>query len=182
MQANLRAPYLAKALTCWNWKCALLSATARSLVYLAAMTRSGTHGRLAIVLVEVVYVTLTAGLYAGVQQRALAIRSRFVGNSIVVLGVPAMAQVLDWLAHRASRAPAPQRATLAVAVFTALSALFHLHLMRSGAFLTGRGERTLADDLRRMPRLTAAFLLKPLALLPAFGGRTERTADQEAAA
>ena len=63
--------FFTRALSCWNWKCAMLSATARSLVYLAAMARSGPQGRMAVVLVEMGYVTFTAGLYAGLQQKAL---------------------------------------------------------------------------------------------------------------
>jgi hypothetical protein len=154
---------LAQAFSWWNWKCALLSATVRSLVYLAAMAHSGPHGRLAVVLVEVAYVSLTAGIYAGMQQRALGLRARWLGNLIVVLGVPALAQTLDWLAHRVSGAAAPGRAILAVSIFAAFSALFHLHVMRNGAFLTGCG-RSLFDDFRHMPGLVAGFIVKPVAI------------------
>jgi hypothetical protein len=154
---------LRQALSWWNWKCALMSATARSLVYLVAMTRSGLPGRFAVVLVEIGYFTLTAGVYAGMQQKALTLRFRMWGNLIVVLGVPGLAQALDWLAHRFAGAAAPGRATLAVCVFAALSALFHLHVMRKGAFLSGQG-RSLLDDFRRIPRLVAGFVLSPVAL------------------
>jgi hypothetical protein len=167
---------LRQALSWWNWKCALMSATARSLVYLVAMTRSGLPGRFAVVLVEIGYVTLTAGVYAGMQQKALALRSRMWGNLLVVLGVPGLAQALDWLAHRVVGAAVPGRATLAVCVFAALSALFHLHVMRKGAFLTGQG-RSLLDDFRRIPRLVAGFVLKPVALFAGlFVGQTSRLA------
>jgi hypothetical protein len=130
---------LKQALSCWNWKCALLSATARSVVYLVAMARTGLPGRFAVVLVEIAYVTLTAGVFAGMQQKALGLRSRFLGNLVVVLGVPGLAQAMDWLAHRISGAAVPAKATLVVSVFAAVSALFHLHVMRNGAFLTGHG-------------------------------------------
>ncbi len=162
MDQSSLPPSLKRVLTCWNWKCALLSATARSIVYLAAMVRTGARGGLFIVLVEILYVTVTAGTYAGLQQRALELRSRFLGNLTIVLGVPMLAQLFDWLAHRLVGAPVPPRATLAVCAFAALSALFHLHVMRSGAFLTGHKGRTLRDDFRRMPRLIAAFILAPL--------------------
>ena len=98
-----RSPFFAQAIVCWNWKCALMSATARSLVYLAAMARTGLQSGLPVVLVEMVYVTLTAGLYAGLQQRALGFRSRLLGNLTVVLAVPMLAQILDWLAGGCSR-------------------------------------------------------------------------------
>jgi hypothetical protein len=153
----------AQVFSWWNWKCALLSATARSLVYLVAMAYSGLHGRLAIVLVEVVYVSLTAGIYAAMQQRALELRSRVLGNLIVVFGVPGLAQVLDWIAHRVTGSAAPSRAILAVSLFSVFSALFHLHVMRNGVLLTGCG-RSLFDDFRRMPGLVAGLVIKPVGL------------------
>jgi len=163
-----------------------MSATARSAVYLMAMMRAGHDGAgvssgLAVVLVEMAYVILTAGLYAGLQQRALSIRSRLAGNLAVVVGVPGLAQILDWVTHRAVGASAPGRATLAVCVFAGISALFHLHVMRSGAFLTGGRGRSLLDDFRRMPRLVAGFVAAPVVLLAAFGGWLTRTAESEAA-
>ncbi|MGO9936193.1 MAG: hypothetical protein ACLPH3_00840 [Terracidiphilus sp.] len=158
-----------------------MSATMRSLVYLAAMARSGPHGRLAVMAVEIAYVTLTAGIYAGMQQRALAFRSRLLGNFVVAVGVPGLAQLLDWLAHRAVGPDAPPKALFAVCVFTLLSALLHLHVMRRGVFLTGNAGRTLADDFRRLPRLVLGFVLRPLALLSAFNGRIAGTAESEGA-
>jgi hypothetical protein len=173
------SPVRAQVFACWNWKCALMSATARSLVYLAALARSGPHGRVAIILVEIGYVALTAGVYAGLQQRALALRSRLLGNLIVVLGVPALAQFVDWLTHRAVGAPVPMRATVAVSIFAGISALFHLFVMRRGVFLTGQG-RSLGDDFRRIPRLIAGFVAAPVVFLMSLVGRSEPTAESEA--
>ena len=173
MQPN-RSPLLAQALSCWNWKCALLSASVRSVVYLTALARSGPHKRLSIVLVEIAYVTLTAGIYAGAQQRALNLRSRLQGNSIIAVVVPALSQILDWLAHGAVGTPVPLRAMVAVSIFTLVSALFHLFVMRRGVFLTGQG-RSLADDFRRIPRLLASFVAAPVALFISFAGRSTPT-------
>jgi len=100
---------LRQAFAYWNWKCALISATARSLVYLAAMAHTSPHRALPVVLVEVGYVTLTAGVYAGMQQNALRLRSRLFGNLIVVLGVPGLGQTLDWFTHRLTRTVATHR-------------------------------------------------------------------------
>ena len=158
-----------------------MSATARSIVYLAAMARNGLRGGQAIVLVEIAYVTLTAGVYAAMQQRALSFRSRLLGNLTIVFGVPGMAQILDWIAHRFAGAAAPGKATLAVSVFAIVSALFHLHAMRRGVFLTGRSGRSLAEDFRRMPGLVAGFIAAPAVLLFAMGGRQVRAVQSEAA-
>lgn len=167
----------ARALCCWNWKCALLSASMRSLVYVAAMAGARQHGAWGVVLVEIVYVTATAGLYAGLQQRGLGLRSRLLGNLIVVLAVPALAQSLDWLAHRAVGHAASGKVTGAVCLFTLISALFHLYVMRNGAFLTGAIGRTLLDDFRRMPRLTMGFLAQPVQWLSSLYARAVPRAD-----
>lgn len=143
----------AQALACWNWKCALLSAAIRSAVYLAALTHARLHTAFALVAVEIGYVALTGGLWAGLQQRALGLRSRLAGNLLIVLAVPGLSQVCDWLAHRAAGPAAPPRALAAVCAFTLVSALFHLHVMRRGVFLTGTAGRSLADDFRRIPGL-----------------------------
>lgn len=145
-----------------------MSATARSVVYLAAMSRKGVKESLAVVLVEIAYVSLTAGIYAGMQQKALGLRPRVLGNLIITIGVPGLAQALDWLTHRLSGAPVTGNATLAVCIFAALSALFHLHVMRQGAFLTGTG-RSLLDDFRRMPLIVAGFVMRPVVLLRRLG-------------
>ena len=180
MQPASRSALFAQALSCWNWKCALLSATARSLVYLAAMARTGFSGRLAVVVVEISYVTLTAGLYAGLQQKALGFRSRLLGNLTIAFAVPGLAQSLDWLAHRAAGAVAPPRATFAVCIFTALSALFHLYVMRRGVFLSGRGS-SLLDDFRRIPRLIAGFVVRPVAVISTLSLRLARTIESQTA-
>ncbi len=177
--------FSAQVLSCWNWKCALVSASARSVVYLLAMARtggqSGTRGSLAIVLVEIAYVTMTSGFYAGLQQKALAIRSRVLGNGLIILGVPWLAQAFDWLAHRAAGAPAPPKATIAVLFYATLSAVFHLYVMRRGAFLTGNEGRALRNDIRRIPRLIGGFVLAPIQLISAGAGRILRVMGAEAA-
>ena len=175
-----RSPFVAQVFSCWNWKCAILSATARSLVYLAAMAHSSRANRGAVVLVEIAYVTFTAGIYAALQQRALGLRSRALGNFMVAVGVPALAQALDWTAHRITGAAAPGRATLSVCIFAAVSALFHLHVMRNGVFLTGHG-RSLADDFRRIPRLIAGFAARPFVLLACWFARPASALKSEAA-
>jgi hypothetical protein len=179
MMLDSQPPLRARVLTCWNWKCALLSATARSLVYLAALARSGCHDRISIVLVEIVYVALTAGIYAGLQQRALRFRSQLLGNLTVVPGVPTLAQFIDWLAHRFAGAPLPLRATVAVSIFACVSALFHLYVMRRGVFLSGHGF-SLRDDFRRIPRLIVGFVAAPFTLGLSQAGRAERAAESEA--
>lgn len=179
MVPTKRSPFLGQVLSCWNWKCALLSASARSLVYIVAMLHTHRAHRGAVVLVEMAYVTLTAGIYAALQQRALGLRSRPLGSLIVVLGVPGLAQVLDWSVHYLTGAPAPGRATVAVCIFAAISAFFHLHVMRNGVFLSGHGH-TLADDFRRIPRLVAEFVAIPFVLVSGWAARLDTALESDA--
>ena len=180
MKLTKRFPLKTHALACWNWKCALMSAVARSVVYLLAMAHGSPHSRLAVITVEMGYVILTAGLWAGLQQMALGLRSRIMGNLAVAVAVPGLSQLFDWLAHRAAGATAPPHATLAVCVFAGISALFHLHVMRRGAFLSGHG-RSLAEDFRRIPRLAAGFILQPLGLISSQALKLARIVESEAA-
>jgi hypothetical protein len=133
------------------------------------------------VLVEMAYVALTSGLYAGLQQKALGVRSRLLGNAVIVIGVPWLAQTFDWLAHRAAGAPAPARATVAVLCYGTVSALFHLYVMRRGAFLTGRAGRPLGNDFRRVPRLIGGFVLAPVVMISAGAARLIRVKGAEGA-
>jgi len=134
-----------------------------------------------VVLVEMAYVVLTSGLYAGLQQKALGVRSRVLGNAIIVLGVPWLAQAFDWLAHRAAGAPAPPKATIAVLLYATLSALFHLYVMRRGAFLTGSEGRSLRNDLRRVPRLVGGFAMFPVMIIAVWANRLTGVKGIEAA-
>lgn len=158
----------------WNWKCALMSAVVRSLLYGVAMMRGNGHERMVVIGVEMLYVTLTAGAYAGMQQWALRLRRRWLGDICIVILVPGLSQVLDWLAHRVVGAPAPARALTGAAVFTLISALFHRHVMRHGTFLTGDSESSMAEDFRRIPRLVVSFVVWPGAVLRSLHGRIER--------
>ncbi len=69
---------------------------------------------------------------------------------------------------------------LGVSIFAALSALFHLYVMRRGAFLTNHDGRSLADDFHRIPRLFAGFVAVPARLLALPTGRSTRAAESGA--
>jgi hypothetical protein len=58
--------------------------------------------------------------------------------------------------------------------------LFHLYVMRKGAFLTGQG-RSLYEDLRRIPRLLAGFATTPFTLVAAWTSTPTDKVESEAA-
>lgn len=162
-------------LRCWNWKAALLSVTMRS-VALFCFVDHGAGDRLQAALhaglVEAAHVSLTAGVYASLQQRSLGVRPRWLGNVLIVAGVPMGAQAVDYLLQKAAGTPHMQAASLGMVGWGLLSALFHLHLMRHGSMLVGEGAGTLRSDLRRMPRLVVLFVAAPVMALAGKGARS----------
>jgi hypothetical protein len=172
----------ARVSTCWNWKCALMSATVRAVVIAVAMAHASLRESLSVGLVEIAYVSLTAGLYAGMQQQALSIRPRWAGNLAIVVLVPGLSQAVDWAVHRGVGAPVTHRALLSVCAFTLLSALFHLHVMRKGTFLTGSEGPSLAEDFVRLPRLIASFAAWPVAALLSRPAPANPATEEELAA
>jgi hypothetical protein len=59
-------------------------------------------------------------------------------------------------------------------VFAIVSAFFHLHVMRSGAFLTGRRGLAFVEDFRRIPQLALSFVAKPVEFVAELPARLER--------
>jgi len=158
-----------------------MSATVRAFVYAAAMLRPGPGLKegVAVIVVEMLYVTVTSGLYAGMQQHALLIKRRWLGDLAIVVGVPGLSQALDWLLHIAAGAPTPHKALLSVCIFTLLSALFHRHVMRRGTFLTGCEGLSLTQDFRRVPKLILSFAASPFAFTLSLPDRFARVARSE---
>jgi hypothetical protein len=136
------------------------------------MAHRGHAGWSGVILVEMGYVTLTSGVYAALQQRAIRIRSRVLGSLTVALGVPGLAQLLDWTAHRITSTAVAGRVTFSVCLFALISAVFHLHLMRKGMLLAGSG-RSLVDDLHGIAKLILRAFLRPFAFAGAIPSPAE---------
>jgi hypothetical protein len=142
----------------WNWKTASITASIRGSIFLIAL---GRHGGQTGALIEIAYVVVTAGFFSAMQQGLLGVTPRWLGRLGIVAGVPVAALTLDCLAHLAARSPNPKSVTLGVLVFSLVSAAFHLHVMESGAMLTGERGRSFVADLKAVPGLLASFVGAP---------------------
>ena len=161
----------------WNWKSALLSVLIRSFALFCMVTRHGHHSGLHAAAIEACYVAVTAGFYAALQQRSLSMEPRWLSGLAVVVGVPILAQAIDYLLQHAMGTPNMKAASVGMVCWGLLSAAFHLHLMRHGAMLVGDGSRTLSSDMKRMPRLVATFVAKPVVLVIRAMRKTERAPE-----
>lgn len=154
---------------CWNWKSALLSVTLRSIALFLLVAHRGSHAGLRAAFIEACYVALTAGIWAALQQGALAVDPRWLGNLLIVVVVPVLAQSADYTIQHHLGTPGMRTASIGMVFWGVLSASFHLYLMRHGAMLVGDSSPSLARDFKRMPRLILGFILVPVQALRKLG-------------
>jgi hypothetical protein len=142
----------------WNWKSATLSAAIRGTIFLLANLSAGPAAALRAMLVEILFVATTNGVYAALTQ-ALSIANPFWAASVtVMLLVPALAHSVELLFHWIAGTPQLQQSVVASFSFSAVSALFNVFAMRRGVLIVGRSSRSFTDDLRRLPLVFVDFL------------------------
>lgn len=151
----------------WNWKSALLSAVSRGLLFFAANIRAGWHAAVGAFLTELVFRACTSGFYGAVTQAFVPVRPVWTATVTTMVLLPVFSHTLEFAVHAARGTPELSRSIAVSVAFTALSTAFNLFAMRRGALLVGQGRAAMSDDLRRMPRLVAAF---GLAVWRAVGG------------
>jgi hypothetical protein len=155
----------------WNWKAALLSALFRGMLFLAVAVPRGS-GALRLVWIELAFRIAVGGFWGSLLQAFRGARPAWLAGLLAAVALPAAAHALEYLALRAGHAPhigAGMVVSIAVSVG---SLLLNWFLMREGLLITGAGADSLGCDLRRLPRLLAAFFLAPgIAFYRAVRGR-----------
>ena len=157
----MRNPWLF-ALTHWNWKAALITAVCRAGACMVALWHSPLHAREHFGAVEAAYVLLTSGIFSAWQQQALDVKPRRLSWVIIVLAIPLGSLAADSALHLWLDRGNMKALGIGGLIATIISALFHWHVMQNGAMLVGEKGRTLADDMKQMPRLIASFVSSPI--------------------
>jgi hypothetical protein len=152
-------------LTHWNWKAALITAVCRAGACMAALWHSPLHAREHFGVVEAAYVLLTSGIFSAWQQQALDVKPRRLSWAIVVLVIPLGSLAADSALHLSLDHGNLRALGIGALIATLISAMFHWHVMQNGAMLVGEKGRSLADDMKRMPRLIATFVWNPISWL-----------------
>jgi hypothetical protein len=158
----------------WNWKTALLSALLRGTIFFASTISEGLRPAAAALGRDVLFRVPLGGFYGAVGQAFSSARPVWASYLIVMVIVPAMAHVAEFLVHWTGGTPHLGRAITASVTFSAFSALFNLFLMRRGALLVAGAGDGFGADMRRMPRLLGDFL----AVLPRMVLRGLRSASR----
>ncbi len=178
----------------WNWKSALLGAILRASFYLTVYKASKESWlvTLTAVLIELAFRFLTSGISGSLVQSFRRATPTWLATAIVTISLPIFSHTVEFVTHYsqenffsnvfpASENNARQKAFAISVLFSVLSALFNLFVMRHGVLLVGAGEETQSfwSDMKRIPFLIAEFvtylpiqILKYMnrgKLIPAFG-------------
>jgi hypothetical protein len=154
----LRDPYthLVKR---WNWKSALLSSLFRAAIFFFANLPAGLAAALAAMQTELFFRAVSSGFYGALTESFREAEPPWAATLAVAFCLPFANHSLEFLVHwmRGTRKLVPS--ILSSVGFTLVSTLFHFYAMRRGALVVGPGRRSLAQDLRSMPRLLLDFIL-----------------------
>ena len=143
----------------WNWKSAVLSAVVRATLFFAANLSAGPDAARAAFLTEIVFRCSTAGFYGAVTQAFREAQPPLAGTLAAMFILPITTHLLELVVHwLRGTVRLADSIELSIA-FTALSTAFNLFAMRRGALVVGEDSQPMWSDLRRMPLLTAAFVV-----------------------
>lgn len=157
----------------WNWKSALLGAILRASFYFTVYKASKENWAVTLtaVLVELAFRFVTSGISGAIVQSFRRATPAWLATMIVTISLPIFSHTIEFITHyaqeqyfsnvfAASENNARQKAFAISVLFSALSAMFNLFMMRHGVLLVGAGEETksLWDDLKIIPFLVWEFL------------------------
>ncbi len=160
-------------ITRWNWKAALLGALLRATFYITVYKASKENWRaaLAAALVEFTFRFVTSGASGAIVQSFRRATPAWLATLIVTVSLPTISHSIEFFTHYAQEryfsqvvpASANNSRQIAFAVsvlFSVLSAMFNLFIMRHGVLLVGAGNETksLWSDVKRFPLLIVEFL------------------------
>jgi hypothetical protein len=143
----------------WNWKAALLSAVTRGLIFFAANVTAGWRAASAAFATELVFRACTSGFSGAMTEAFVPVRPAWAAAMATMILLPVLSHTLELAVHLARGTAELSRSIAASVSFTVLSTGFNLFAMRRGVLVVGPGRGSLADDLRRTPRLIGAFVV-----------------------
>ena len=168
----------------WNWKTAVLTAALRGAIFFMTTIPEGLATAAAVLGRDLLFRVPMGGLYGAVSQAFCYATPAWASYLVVMVAVPAIAHLAEFLVHWLGGTPRLGTAITASIALSAFSALFNLFLMRRGALLVGEPNGGFAGDLKQMPRLLVEFVCwMPIAaagrLRPGADGARRREAGGE---
>ena len=167
------AAHPAQIITRWNWKAALLGALLRASFYVTVYKASRENWRaaLAAAAVEFTFRFVTSGASGALVQSFRRASPAWLATLIVTISLPTISHSIEYFTHYAQERyfseifPASENKSRQIAfavsvLFSVLSAMFNLFIMRHGVLLVGAGSesKSLWSDIKRFPLLIVEFL------------------------
>ena len=168
------ARHPAQVISRWNWKSALLGAILRASFYFTIyqVSKESWLVTLGAVIVEFSFRFVTSGISGALVQSFRRASPAWLAMMIVMISLPVFSHTVEYITHyaqenlfssifAASENKARQKAFAISVLFSVLSALFNLFVMRNGVMLVGAGSETksLLQDLKRIPLLIIEFIV-----------------------
>lgn len=142
----------------WNYKAAITSASARALLFLVTNASAGATAAVAAAATEFSYRAATSGFYGAITQHLGRVEPARIGWVAAMVCLPLAGHGGELLVHWWRGTPNLSASLVSSVCLTTLSTSFNLFAMRRGVLVVGvAGRRSLASDLRALPRLALAF-------------------------
>ncbi len=159
----------------WNWKVAIIGASVRASFYLINYIVSKEIWSVIITaaLIELSFRFCTSGFFGALTQSFRRANPPWLASLIVTIMFPTISHIIEFVTHFAQEKwfadylPAAgnedsRLRSFAISVlFSIISALFNIYMMRHGVLLVGAGNetKTFRDDLKHIPRLIVYFTI-----------------------
>jgi hypothetical protein len=145
----------------WNWKSAIFSTLCRSAVFFFANLSKGMDAATGALIAEFLYRAVSAGFYGALTQAFRKSEPRWVA----MLLIPAISHAIEFFVHWARGTPNLRTSIIASLLFTFISTSFNLHAMRRGVLVVGKGEQSIAADMRALPLTIRTFVASGFGLV-----------------
>jgi hypothetical protein len=167
------AAHPAQIITRWNWKAALLGALLRASFYVTVYKASRENWRAAFAaaMVEFTFRFVTSGASGALVQSFRRATPAWLATLIVTISLPVISHSIEIFTHYVQETyfsailPASENKSRQIAfavsvLFSVLSAMFNLFIMRHGVLLVGAGteSKSLWSDIKRFPMLIIEFV------------------------
>ncbi|HBR55870.1 MAG TPA: hypothetical protein DEA22_00085 [Blastocatellia bacterium] len=171
LQSLLHHPW--QIISRWNWKSATIGALVRASFYFTvySASRESWIVTLTAMAVEFSFRFVTSGAAGALVQSFRRATPPWLATVIVTFTLPTLSHLVEFFTHyiqesyfseifAASQNNSRQKAFAVSVLFSVISAMFNLFIMRHGVLLVGAGRETgsFLSDLRRIPYLMLEFM------------------------
>jgi hypothetical protein len=142
----------------WNWKAAFSSSVVRGIIFFLANVSSGWGAAFGAMAAEWMYRALASGFYGAMTQHLSEVEPEWEAAICVMILLPLCSHSVEFLVHWLRHTPHLKASIISSISFTVVSTLFNFYAMRRGALLVGKNAKSMAADMRAMPRVIAGFV------------------------